>query len=124
MATDAFQLAYDILRLDPSSKSQRDETTDRLRLGSRTSPRLSDLIKNLKRFPIRIFVYGDIEVPTTSADLSSRPMNYILASLGLPLPLSQLLFFLRSILARGNRPFIEDLLGSTPIAVDGHSFAT
>src|SRR4030042_345168 len=100
MATNSFQLSNDVFGFNPGSKSQGDEAADCLGLRRRTTSRLSYLIEDLKKLSLLIFVHRHIEISTTGPDLSGRTMDHILASFRLPLPLAQLLFFLRSIPAR------------------------
>ena len=84
MAADALQLSNDIFRLNPRSKSQRDQATDGLGLRGDAASRLSYLIKDLKNPSLPIFVHRHIEISAAGADLSGRTVYHILASPWLP----------------------------------------
>src|SRR4030042_7137475 len=105
MATDPFELPDHYFRLDPGSKGQRDQATDRFGLGGSTPPCLSYLVKDLEEISFLIFVYGNIQVSTTCPDLPGGAMDHLLTILGPSLRLRDHLPVLQSFLSRRNYAF-------------------
>src|SRR5512137_111243 len=69
MTTDPFQLSNDVFRFNPGSKGQRDQAANGLGLRRGAPPRLSDLVKDLKKLSLLVFIHRHVEISTAGANL-------------------------------------------------------